>query len=95
MPELCPCGNSHKIVLVQKFLSGLTSQGRFMKGPCYHLPCSDIHVDNKLSKPMDNNILSVFQIIKLSVPFGNFLHSDIENGPVEIVALPIEHGDFP
>ena len=26
------------------------------------------------------------------VPSGNFLHSELENGPVEIVDLPIENG---
>jgi hypothetical protein len=29
------------------------------------------------------------------LPSGNLLQFAIENGPVEIVDLPIKHGDFP
>ena len=29
------------------------------------------------------------------VPFGNLLQFALENGPVEIVDLPMKHGDFP
>ena len=28
------------------------------------------------------------------IPSGNLLHSELENGPVEIRDLPIKHGDF-
>ena len=29
------------------------------------------------------------------IPSGNFFYIAMENGPVEIVDLPIKHGDFP